>query len=268
MTVKYRLPTPVVILARFAAGVLLAVATHAAADNSSLPGFREESTTFTAETKTRRALVQVALEREPADLLIEDVTLLNVFTGNWETHQDIVISGSRIAWVGDTGAWGGKAKTKRSAKGLWAVPGFGESHKHIESSYLTPDHVRDFVRALDGPGAAEGHDQLRFVFRGQVAALDMLVRLAESRNGPESFCVAHCLRFAAPRAGVADPGDAAATDHDVLMRIPVSGKDIEQCHVLNQEVGGLSPEGYLDQGAAGVGFRGELGGLFAKAGQR
>ena len=160
MTVKYRLPTPVVILARFAAGVLLAVATHAAADNSSLPGFREESTKFTAETNTRRALVQVALGREPADLLIEDVTLLNVFTGNWDSHQDIVISGGRIAWVGDTGAWGGKAKATRDAKGLWAVPGFGESHKHIESSYLTPEYEAELVVPFGSTWTVEGSHEI------------------------------------------------------------------------------------------------------------
>lgn len=25
------------------------------------------------------------------------------------------------------------------AKGLWAVPGFGESHKHIQSTLLSPE---------------------------------------------------------------------------------------------------------------------------------
>ncbi|MEM9314180.1 MAG: adenine deaminase C-terminal domain-containing protein [Pseudomonadota bacterium] len=160
MTATSRLSATVVILGQVVTGILFAIATPAAADDSSLPGFREESTTFTPETNTRRALVQVALEREPADLLIEDVTLLNVFTGNWETHQDIVISGSRIAWVGDSGAWGGEAKATRKGKGLWAVPGFGESHKHIESSYLTPEYEAELVVPFGSTWTVEGSHEI------------------------------------------------------------------------------------------------------------
>ncbi|MEO1081678.1 MAG: adenine deaminase C-terminal domain-containing protein [Pseudomonadota bacterium] len=160
MTVTTWLSASAAILAQVATGILFANAMPAAADDGSLPGFREESTVFTAETNTRRALVQVALEREPADLLIKDVTLLNVFTGNWETSQDIVISGSRIAWVGDSGAWGGEAKATRDGKGLWAVPGFGESHKHIESSYLTPEYEAELVVPFGSTWTVEGSHEI------------------------------------------------------------------------------------------------------------
>jgi len=52
---------------------------------------------FNAETRLRQQLVQVALGREPADLIVRGATVLNVFTLQWEKAQDIVIKESRIA---------------------------------------------------------------------------------------------------------------------------------------------------------------------------
>lgn len=100
---------------------------------------------FSPEIKTRQHLVQVALGREPADLIIRGATVLNVFTREWQSDQDIVIAGDRIAWVGNNGGWSGKAKEVVDARGEWAVPGFGESHKHIESTYLTPEYEAALV---------------------------------------------------------------------------------------------------------------------------
>lgn len=100
---------------------------------------------FSAEINVRRNLVQVALGQAPADLIISGATVLNVFTSQWMPAQDIVIAGERIAWVGPVGAWPGTAAETVSATGLWAVPGFGESHKHIESTYLTPEFEAELV---------------------------------------------------------------------------------------------------------------------------
>ena len=94
---------------------------------------------FNEETKIRQSLVQVALEKEPADLIIRGANLLNVYTLLWQPDTDIVIKGKRIAWVGPTGQWKGTCPNIFDAKGLYAVPGFGESHKHIESSLLSPE---------------------------------------------------------------------------------------------------------------------------------
>ena len=131
-----------------------------AQDPVSLPGYREETIEFTEETNIRRHLLQVSLGRTAADLLIRNVTLLNVFTGNWESGQDIVIAGERIAWVGKSGSWTGQAKVTRDGKGLWAVPGFGESHKHIESSYLTPEYEAELVVPFGSTWTVEGSHEL------------------------------------------------------------------------------------------------------------
>ncbi|MFT4046888.1 MAG: adenine deaminase C-terminal domain-containing protein [Solimonas sp.] len=100
---------------------------------------------FGTEVQTRQHLVQVALAREPADRIIRGATVLNVVTREWLPNQDIVIAGERIAWVGDAGAWPGEAGEIIDASGEYAVPGFGESHKHIESTYLTPEYEAALV---------------------------------------------------------------------------------------------------------------------------
>ncbi|WP_166425497.1 adenine deaminase C-terminal domain-containing protein [Paraglaciecola sp. 20A4] len=115
---------------------------------------------FSPEIKTRQFLTQVALGRESADLIISDTTLLNVFTQEWLPKQDIVIAKGRIAWVGDTGTWQGQATEQFDANGLWAVPGFGESHKHIESSYLTPEYEAALVIPQGNTWTVEGSHEV------------------------------------------------------------------------------------------------------------
>ena len=116
----------------------------------------EHPITFSEETKVRQHLLLVALGREPADLIIRGATLLNVFTSKWDADQDIVVQGKRIAWVGPEGLWQGKATKIFDAKGLWAVPGFGESHKHIESSLVSPEYEAALVIPLGNTWTTEG----------------------------------------------------------------------------------------------------------------
>jgi len=97
------------------------------------------------ETHLRQQLVRVALGKEDADLILHGPTVLNVVTGEWERNQDIVVKAGRIAWVGKAGGWPGKAVQSVDASKEWAVPGFGESHKHIESTYLTPEYEASLV---------------------------------------------------------------------------------------------------------------------------
>jgi adenine deaminase len=94
---------------------------------------------FASETLVRQGLVQVALGRASADLVIRNACYLDVFTLSWREHQDIVVKGQRIAWVGPHGAWKGEAAEVVDAGPCRLVPGFGEAHKHIESTHLSPE---------------------------------------------------------------------------------------------------------------------------------
>ena len=74
--------------------------------------------------------------------------------------QDIVILKDRIAWVGPREQWSGESREVVDASGLWAVPGFGESHKHIESSYLTPEYEAALVIPGGNTWTVEGSHEL------------------------------------------------------------------------------------------------------------
>lgn len=91
------------------------------------------------EVRIRQELVLVALGKRPADRALCVDRLLDVHTRSWRVDQEIVLHGRRIAWVGPAGAYTGEVAQRIARPGLAAVPGFGEVHKHIESSHLTPE---------------------------------------------------------------------------------------------------------------------------------
>jgi len=69
----------------------------------------------------------------PADLVIKNVGLLDIVSGG-VTETDIAICGDRI--VGTYAGYDGEREI--DGRGLTAVPGFIDTHLHIESSLLTP----------------------------------------------------------------------------------------------------------------------------------
>ncbi|MCG2768600.1 MAG: amidohydrolase family protein [Anaerolineae bacterium] len=87
------------------------------------------------EARLRR--VEAARGERAMDLLIEDVQLINVYTGEIYP-SDIGISGEYVAYVGPP-AWSGpEPKERFSAEGKFAAPGLIDSHIHIESSMMSP----------------------------------------------------------------------------------------------------------------------------------
>ncbi len=69
----------------------------------------------------------------PADLVLKNISMLDVISGD-VTITDIAISGNRIVGTHDTYA----GKEEIDCTGKWAVPGFIDTHLHIESSLVTP----------------------------------------------------------------------------------------------------------------------------------
>ena len=79
-----------------------------------------------------KKLIGVAAGRIPADLVIRGAKTTDVYGGGL-LDGDIAVSGGLIAGIGEyTG------EMTIDAQGLYAVPGFIDSHIHIESSYLSP----------------------------------------------------------------------------------------------------------------------------------
>lgn len=90
----------------------------------------------------RRALIQVARGRRPADLVLRDGQVVNVFS-NEVFQADVAVYHGRVAGIGPRGAYGGVREV--SLGGHYLAPGLVEAHTHIESALLTPG---EFARAL------------------------------------------------------------------------------------------------------------------------
>ncbi|HEY1722475.1 MAG TPA: adenine deaminase [Magnetospirillaceae bacterium] len=77
--------------------------------------------------------VDQALGREPADLVIKNTRFLNIVTGE-VAESDIAICGDAIV-----GTYAGyKGKREIDGRKLTCVPGFVDTHVHVESSLVTP----------------------------------------------------------------------------------------------------------------------------------
>ena len=97
-------------------------------------------------TANSRSLVEVAMGREPADLVIRDGLWVCVQSGEILKHTDIAVKNGRIAFVGEDASHTlGTETTLVEAAGRYLVPGLLDAHMHIESGMLT---VTEFVRAV------------------------------------------------------------------------------------------------------------------------
>src|SRR5512143_3202967 len=96
--------------------------------------------------KLRRLLVDVAMGRKPADLLIRDGQWVCVQSGEIIPHTDVAIVDGLIAFVGaDAHHTAGKGTQVVDARGRYLVPGLLDGHMHVESGMVT---VTEFVRAV------------------------------------------------------------------------------------------------------------------------
>ena len=98
------------------------------------------------DANMRRGLVDVAMGRAPADLVIRDGRWVCVQSGEIIPGTDIAVKGERIAYVGpDASHTIGKDTQVIEAAGRYLVPGLLDGHMHVESGMLT---VTEFVRAV------------------------------------------------------------------------------------------------------------------------
>ena len=96
--------------------------------------------------KDSRKLVDVAMGRKPADLVLRDGKWACVQSGEFVPHTDIAVTGHRIAYVGEDARHTiGPDTVIIEANGRFLVPGLLDGHMHVESGMLT---VTEFVRAV------------------------------------------------------------------------------------------------------------------------
>lgn len=82
-----------------------------------------------------KKLIDTAVGRIPADVVIKNCKVVNVFSGEI-VEGNIAISGGQIAGIGEY-----EGKEVIDAEGRYAAPGFIDSHIHIESSYVSPEEL-------------------------------------------------------------------------------------------------------------------------------
>jgi adenine deaminase len=96
--------------------------------------------------KLTRNLVDVAMGRKPADLVIQNGRWVCVQSGEIIPNTDIAISGERIAYVGPNASHTiGDSTQVIQADDRFLAPGLLDGHMHIESGMLT---VTEIVRAV------------------------------------------------------------------------------------------------------------------------
>ena len=93
-----------------------------------------------------RELVDCAMGRNPADLVIRNGKWVCVQTGEIIPGTDIAVKSGRIAYVGEDASHTiGKETKIIDAEGCFLVPGLLDGHMHVESSMAT---VTEYVRAV------------------------------------------------------------------------------------------------------------------------
>jgi adenine deaminase len=96
--------------------------------------------------KDSKKLVDVAMGRQPASLVIKNGRWVCVQTGEIIDNIDVAIAGQRIAFVGETAEHCiGENTMVLDAESKYLVPGLIDGHMHVESGMLT---VTEFVRAV------------------------------------------------------------------------------------------------------------------------
>ncbi len=94
----------------------------------------------------RRALVDCAMGRRPADLVIQNGQWVCVQTGEIVPGTDVAILEGRVAFVGpDASHTIGSQTQVIDAEGRYLSPGLLDAHMHVESGMLT---VTEFARAV------------------------------------------------------------------------------------------------------------------------
>lgn len=83
-----------------------------------------------------RKRIDVAAGRIPADLVINNCIISDVYNSSLIEGKSIAIADGYIAGIGDY-----RGVREINAQGRYAVPGFIDGHIHIESSFVTPEEI-------------------------------------------------------------------------------------------------------------------------------
>jgi adenine deaminase len=97
-------------------------------------------------TEAAPLLVDIAMGRRPADLVVRNGRWVNVHSGEIIAGTDVAVGAGRFAWCGpDASHTIGPETVVVDAGGRYLVPGLCDGHMHVESGMVT---VTEFCRAV------------------------------------------------------------------------------------------------------------------------
>ncbi len=97
-------------------------------------------------SESAATLIDVAMGRRPADLVVRGGRWVNVHSREVVDHIDVAVAAGRFAYIGhDAGHTVGEATRVIEADGAYLMPGLCDGHMHVESGMIT---VTEFVRAV------------------------------------------------------------------------------------------------------------------------
>jgi adenine deaminase len=154
--------------------------------------------------------VGTAMGREPADLIIRNGKLVNVNIGRIQEGVDVVVKDGFIVLVGDSSHVITDAHTKIvDAGGRYLVPGFIDTHEHVESSMID---IRSFAAAVLPEGtttiACDNHE-ITNVFG--LRAVELFSKAAEGLPLKVMVAMPVCV----PSIGGFEDAGAVITDKEV-----------------------------------------------------
>jgi adenine deaminase len=108
--------------------------------------WKKEAEMLQSWSETAPLLVDVAMGRRHADIVVRNGRWVNVYSGEIVPDIDIAIAAGRFAYVGpDASHTIGEGTRIVDAGGRYLVPGLCDGHMHVESGLVT---VTEFARAV------------------------------------------------------------------------------------------------------------------------
>lgn len=98
-----------------------------------------ENDSIALAVQKKQRVIRAAMGQEPADLVLKNAAYVNVFANEVST-ADIAVAEGVIVGMG---TYSGRAE--RDCAGKLVLPGFLDSHIHLESSLVAP---AEFARAV------------------------------------------------------------------------------------------------------------------------
>ena len=204
--------------------------------------------------KLTRSLVDVAMGRAHADLVIRNGQWVCVQSGEIVDGTDVAVVDGRIAYVGeDASHTVGKDTVVVNARGKYLVPGLLDGHMHVESGMVT---VTEFVRAVAPRGTTgmfiDPHEIANvFGLKGVKLMVDEAARQPIHVWVQVPSCVPSAPGFETPGASISPEDVAEAMDWPgviglgEMMNFPgVANSDAKMLaemavtHAANKTIGG------------------------------